>query len=264
MPSMSTTYTFSTGTVIDSLQMNQNFIDVKLAYNTYAVQTDGTVQATTNSLGTGIVTTAKLADLNVTTAKLVDLGVTTGKIADLAVTAAKIADLTVTEAKIADSSITSAKIVDGTIVNADIASGAAIALTKLGSGTAAISISGSAASATTATTATNVAYSGLTGSVPTWNQNTTGTAAVATNVAASGITGMGKGSSTTTLYNSNGSFSFAHGLGYTPSTVIAVNGDYGAHPQALTLYAADATYIIGRFLNTTTNPAVRINWIAFQ
>ena len=39
---------------------------------------------------------------------------------------------------------------------------------------------GNAATATTATTATNVAYSGLTGTVPTWNQSTTGNAATAT------------------------------------------------------------------------------------
>jgi hypothetical protein len=46
--------------------------------------------------------------------------------------------------------------------------------------------------AATATTATNVAYSGLTGTVPTWNQSTTGnaaTATTATNVAYSGLTG---------------------------------------------------------------------------
>ena len=38
----------------------------------------------------------------------------------------------------------------------------------------------SASTATTAATATNVAYSGLTGTVPTWNQDTTGNAATAT------------------------------------------------------------------------------------
>lgn len=48
---------------------------------------------------------------------------------------------------------------------------------------------GNAATATTAATATNVAYSGLTGTVPTWNQSTTGNAATATNVAYSGLTG---------------------------------------------------------------------------
>ena len=95
MPSMFTTHTFTNGSVIDSNQMNTNFDDVKEAFNTNAVQVDGTVQATTASLGTGIVTTAKLADLGVTTAKLADLGVTTGKIADLAVTNAKIADSTI-------------------------------------------------------------------------------------------------------------------------------------------------------------------------
>jgi hypothetical protein len=43
-----------------------------------------------------------------------------------------------------------------------------------------------------AATATNVAYSGLTGTVPTWNQNTTGTAAglSATLAVASGGTGV--------------------------------------------------------------------------
>ena len=40
-----------------------------------------------------------------------------------------------------------------------------------------------------AATATNVAYTGLTGTVPTWNQNTTGNAATATSVAYSGLTG---------------------------------------------------------------------------
>ena len=48
---------------------------------------------------------------------------------------------------------------------------------------------GNAATATLAATATNVAYTGLTGAVPTWNQNTTGNAATATNVAYSGLTG---------------------------------------------------------------------------
>ena len=46
-----------------------------------------------------------------------------------------------------------------------------------------MNINGSSASCTgNAATATNVAYSGLTGTVPTWNQNTTGNAATATNV----------------------------------------------------------------------------------
>ena len=53
-----------------------------------------------------------------------------------------------------------------------------------------MNINGSSTSCSgNAATATNVAYSGLTGTVPTWNQNTTGNAATATNVAYSGLTG---------------------------------------------------------------------------
>ena len=48
-----------------------------------------------------------------------------------------------------------------------------------------------------AATATNVAYSGLTGTVPTWNQNTSGNAATATNVEFSGITSLPAGISVT-------------------------------------------------------------------
>lgn len=57
---------------------------------------------------------------------------------------------------------------------------------SLAAGTYAISISGNAA------TATNVAYSGLTGTVPTWNQNTTGTAANVTGTVAIANGGTGQ------------------------------------------------------------------------
>ena len=55
--------------------------------------------------------------------------------------------------------------------------------TNITGAAAGLSIGGNAA------TATNVPYSGLTGTVPTWNQNTTGNAATATNVPYSGLTG---------------------------------------------------------------------------
>lgn len=54
---------------------------------------------------------------------------------DSEVTTAKINDLAVTTGKIADSAVTSAKIADGAIVNADINASAAIALSKLATGT---------------------------------------------------------------------------------------------------------------------------------
>ena len=58
-------------------------------------------------------------------------------------------------------------------------------LARIGTGTAAgLSIGGTAA------TATNVAYSGLTGTVPTWNQNTTGNAATATSATTAGNGGV--------------------------------------------------------------------------
>ena len=66
---------------------------------------------------------------------------------------------------------------DGT-ANITVADATKAPLTGTGaSGTWGISISGNAG------TATNVAYTGLTGTVPTWNQNTSGNAATATKLA---------------------------------------------------------------------------------
>jgi hypothetical protein len=53
---------------------------------------------------------------------------------------------------------------------------------SVSSGSSATNVASCSGNAATATTATNVAYSGLTGTVPTWNQNTTGNAATATNL----------------------------------------------------------------------------------
>jgi hypothetical protein len=69
-----------------------------------------------------------------------------------------------------------------------------------------------------ASTATNVAYSGLTGTVPTWNQNTTGNAATATNVAYSGLTG------TVPTWNQNTTGTASNVTG----TVAIANGGIGA------------------------------------
>lgn len=102
----------------------------------------------------GEITTAKLATSAVTTAKIASDAVTTAKILDSNVTTAKINDSAVTTAKIADSAITSAKIEDGTIVNADISTTAAIALSKLASGTAAQVVVHNGSGVPTATTVT--------------------------------------------------------------------------------------------------------------
>jgi len=68
-------------------------------------------------------------------------------------------------------------------VKATVSAIAAYATANISGYSANLSIGGNAA------TATNVAYSGLTGTIPTWNQNTTGNASTATNVAYSGLTG---------------------------------------------------------------------------
>ena len=77
---------------------------------------------------------------------------------------------------------------------------------------------GNAATATLAATATNVAYTGLTGAVPTWNQNTTGNAATATNVAYSGLTG------TVPTWNQNTSGNAATATTATTATNVAFSG----------------------------------------
>ena len=74
------------------------------------------------------------------------------------------------------------------------------------SGSWGISVTGSSASCTgNAATATNVAYSGLTGTVPTWNQNTTGSSASCTGNAATATfaTNSSKLYSTDAAYNYN-------------------------------------------------------------
>jgi hypothetical protein len=73
--------------------------------------------------------------MSVQTVELDNLAVTTAKINNLAVTTGKIADDAVNGDKIADSSVTSAHIVNGTLVNEDVSASAAIALSKLATGT---------------------------------------------------------------------------------------------------------------------------------
>jgi len=93
-----------------------------------------------------------VADGSITTAKLADDAVTGAKIADNSITAAHIADGTIIAADIADGSVTSAKILDGTIVNADLSASAAIALSKLASGTSGQIVVHSSGGVPTATT----------------------------------------------------------------------------------------------------------------
>lgn len=76
------------------------------------------------------------------------------QIEDLEVTTAKINDLAVTTGKIADSAVTSAKIADGAIVNADVNASAAVALSKLATGTVGSIVVHNASGVPTATAVT--------------------------------------------------------------------------------------------------------------
>lgn len=79
--------------------------------------------------------------------------VTTPGIADINVTTPKLADGSVTNAKLASDSVTTAKILDANVTNAKLASGA-VTPAKVTNDTYAISISGNAATSTSATNAT--------------------------------------------------------------------------------------------------------------
>jgi hypothetical protein len=79
------------------------------------------------------------------------------------------------------------------------------------SGTWGISVTGNAA------TATNVAYSGLTGAVPTWNQNTTGTAANVSGTVAVANGGTGATTAANALTNL-GAYPSSNPSGYTSNT----------------------------------------------
>jgi hypothetical protein len=79
-----------------------------------------------------------------------------------------------------------------------------------------------------AATATNVAYSGLTGTVPTWNQNTTGTAANVTGTVAVGNGGTGASTAAAALTNL-GAYPASNPSGYTSNTG-TVTGVTGTAP----------------------------------
>jgi len=74
------------------------------------------------------------------------------------------------------------------------------------------------AEATHAASADSAPYSGLTGTVPTWNQNTTGNAATATNVAYSGLTG------TVPTWNQNTTGTAANITATSNSTLTTLSG----------------------------------------
>ena len=266
MASVSITHSLTNGQIADANHVNTNFLDVKNFVEAALVQVDGSVQAGTTALANLAVTEAKIADSSITSAKIVDGTIVNADInASAAIVDTKLATIA-TALKVSNSATTATSANTASAIVARDGSGNFTAGTITASLTG--NVTGNVTGSVTGTASGNLVSGGALGTpssgnlgnctFPTLNQSTSGNAATATN-----LTTMGKGSNVTTLYNSNGSFTFAHGLSFTPSTVIAVNGDHSAHDQALTLTPADGTNIYGRFLSTTTNPSVRVNWVAF-
>ena len=105
-----------------------------------------------------------------------------------------------------------------------------------------LSIGGNAA------TATNVAYSGLTGTVPTWNQNTTGnaaTATTATNVAYSGLTG------TVPTWNQNTTGTATN----SSNTLVTTSTTNAAYPVSLSPSATTGQQSLLMSTSLTYNPS---------
>jgi len=133
-----------------------------------------------------------------------------------------------------------------TLVTPALGTPSALVGTNITGTAAGLSIGGNAA------TATNVPYSGLTGTVPTWNQNTTGNAATATNVPYSGLTG------TVPTWNQNTTGNAA------TATNVPYSGLTGTIPtwnQNTTGNAATAT--IATNTSITASSANAINYITF-
>jgi hypothetical protein len=107
-----------------------------------------------------------------------------------------------------------------------------------------VSIDGNAA------TATNVAYSGLTGTVPTWNQNTTGTAANITASSNTSLTSLANlvtvGTIGTGVWNGT-----SIGTTYTAAKVTAVNAGTGVGVDTTT---GSVTVSIGQSVATSALP----------
>lgn len=149
---------FSSGEILTAAQVNQYFMDQVVARFADAATRD----ASFGGAGQPTLTEGRLCYLDstnavqiydgsswndasqftvgdgtITNAKLANNSVTSDKIAPGTVIAADIAAGTVTATELADGAVTSGKILDGTIVNGDINASAAIALSKLASGTSA-------------------------------------------------------------------------------------------------------------------------------
>jgi hypothetical protein len=118
---------------IDELNLIQYYNGASWQDSAQFTVGDGAI--TTQKLAANSVTSDKIAPGTVIAADIAAGTITATELADGAVTAGKILDGTITATELADGAVTSGKILDGTIVNADVNASAAIALSKLATGT---------------------------------------------------------------------------------------------------------------------------------
>jgi len=153
------------------------------------------------------------------------------------------------------------------ITNANLANNAVtVGSTSISLGSSATTIAGlSSVTSTTfvgaltgnALTATNVAYSGLTGAVPTWNQNTTGTAANVTGTVA--IANGGTGATTAAAARTNLGATTLGGNLFTLANVAAIAFPrFNADNTVSSLSAADFRTAIGAGTSSTTGTVTSV------
>jgi hypothetical protein len=197
MATLNTTYTFTNGNVAEAGQVNTNFNDVENWVSTNVVQIDGSVQAPSIAIANGAITSDKIlngtimdidinASAGIADTKLATIA-TAGKVSNSATTATSGNTASAIVARDASGNFTAGTITATTFVgtfsgtsSGNLTSGGPLGTPSSGTLTNCTFPTLNQNTTGNAATATNVAYSGLTGAVPTWNQNTTGNAETAT------------------------------------------------------------------------------------
>ncbi len=202
--------------------------------NILTVNTDGTTSGwvqiypvITGGITDGQVTNAKLAANSVSSSNIIDGTIVAGDIANSTITGSKIASATITGGNIASSTITGSNIASGTITGANIQDGS-IGTADLAAGTYSISISGNAATATSAGNADTVdsyhaSVSNVGSQIVVRDSNGAIYTGDISNQSASGIFGITNAPTYWQAYN-----------GTAAVVLFRVNGTLGVYSQAVT------------------------------
>ena len=260
MATLTIPYSFTAGNSAIAADVNSNFTAIKNFIDTYTVQTDGAVLATTSSYTAGSVTSNIIANDTIVNADINSAaGIVDTKLATIA-TALKVANSATTATSANTASAIVARDASGNFAAGTVTA----ALTGTASGNL---VSGGALGTPSSGTLTNctfptlnqnttgsagsVPYSGLTGTVTTWNQNTTGSAA--------SLSIMNSGSLVLTSDAVNTAW-FYHGASSTPSTVIVQNGDFLAYGGVISIRYWNSS-IVSVYVSGASFSTCRVNWI---